>query len=364
MKKILVTILFMAAHLCHAQIPQAFSFQSIATDKEGIAIANQDVSIKISLIAGSAMGNSVYSETHSAVTNSSGLFNLSIGNGNPVNGTFAGINWGNNRYFIKTEIDISGNTNYVFAGTVQLVSVPYALHALDAAVVLKKGERGDAGPKGNEGAIGPVGATGEQGVPAAAPPVEPCNCEGRPNWIGPRGQKGPQGPKGEDAPPGGSTGPRGPAGPKGPQGDPGGPEGKKGETGVKGPLGPAGPKGIPGEIGETGPKGDTGPATGSAGVTGLAGNTGQKGPKGPAGDQGPPGEYTGIAVYGATGPDGPKGLRGATGQQGLPNFGILIMKSVVPSQPFIGDFYVDDGTNTTDGKPHLRVFTEAGWLDL
>jgi hypothetical protein len=47
--------------------------------------------------------------------------------GKVVKGTFAGINWANGPYFIKTETDITGGTAYSIAGTNELMSVPYAL---------------------------------------------------------------------------------------------------------------------------------------------------------------------------------------------------------------------------------------------
>jgi uncharacterized protein (TIGR02145 family) len=45
------------------------------------------------------------------------------------------VEWANHNYFIKTETDPSGGTNYTIAGTSQLLSVPYALHAKTAETV-------------------------------------------------------------------------------------------------------------------------------------------------------------------------------------------------------------------------------------
>jgi hypothetical protein len=55
---------------------------------------------------------------------------------------------------------------------------------------------------------------------------------------------------------------------------------------------------------------------------------------------------------GPTGDIGPKGENG---------FGILIMTDVVPTDKNI---YVDDGTNTADGNPHLRYNNNGTWIDL
>ena len=57
---------------------------------------------------------------------------LQIGTGANQTGTFASINWANGPYFIKTETDPAGGTNYSITGTQELLSVPYALHAKTA----------------------------------------------------------------------------------------------------------------------------------------------------------------------------------------------------------------------------------------
>lgn len=61
--------------------------------------------------------------------NNNGLFTAKIGSGSLVSGSLTNINWGNDLYFIKTEIDPTGGNSYTINGTSQLLSVPYALHA-------------------------------------------------------------------------------------------------------------------------------------------------------------------------------------------------------------------------------------------
>ncbi|MEI7979974.1 MAG: hypothetical protein WCI53_14085, partial [Bacteroidota bacterium] len=78
---------------------------------------------------GSANGTAVYVETQTPTTNANGLASIEIGSGTLVSGNFATINWANGPYFIKTETDPSGGTNYTITGTSQLLSVPFALYA-------------------------------------------------------------------------------------------------------------------------------------------------------------------------------------------------------------------------------------------
>ena len=111
-----------------AQAPQKMSYQAVIRNTSGALVSSTSVGIKISILQGSATGTVVYSETQTASTNANGLVSLEIGAGNVVTGTFAGINWGNGTYFIKTQTDPTGGTNYTIVGSSQLLSVPYALY--------------------------------------------------------------------------------------------------------------------------------------------------------------------------------------------------------------------------------------------
>jgi uncharacterized protein (TIGR02145 family) len=114
--------------ISNAQPPQAFNYQTVVMDN-GNPVANTTVSFRISILKNNQNGNAVYIETQSPTTNEFGLVNLQIGNGTIVSGKMDSISWGTDKYYIKTEIDITGSTNYVFMGTSQLLSVPYALYA-------------------------------------------------------------------------------------------------------------------------------------------------------------------------------------------------------------------------------------------
>jgi hypothetical protein len=115
-----------------AQSPEKMSYQALIRDNNNQLVTNHAVGMKISILQGSATGTAVYVETHISSTNANGLVSLEIGNGTPVTGTFAAINLANGPYFIKTETDPAGGTNYTITGTSQLLSVPYALYAKTA----------------------------------------------------------------------------------------------------------------------------------------------------------------------------------------------------------------------------------------
>ncbi|MGB1307399.1 MAG: DUF1566 domain-containing protein [Oceanihabitans sp.] len=112
----------------YSQAPEQISYQSIIRDASGDLVQNQNVGIQISILQGSDTGTLVYVETHMVTTNENGLATLSIGTGT-TSGDLATINWETGPYYIKSETDPQGGTNYTIAGTSQLLSVPYALYA-------------------------------------------------------------------------------------------------------------------------------------------------------------------------------------------------------------------------------------------
>ena len=98
----------------------------------------------------------VYSETQTATTNANGLVSLQIGMGTALSGTFAGIDWAAGPYYVKTETDLSGGTNYTIISSNELLSVPYALFSAN-------GTPGPAGPQGPQGIAGTNGTNGAEG---------------------------------------------------------------------------------------------------------------------------------------------------------------------------------------------------------
>jgi uncharacterized protein (TIGR02145 family) len=131
MKKIallsLITFLFFSNLI--SQVPNLMSYQAVIWDASGNLVSEKTVSIKISILQGSVSGTSVYSETHKIQTNINGLVSLTIGGGTNATGKISDINWGIGSFFLKTETDPTGGSNYIITGTTQLVSVPYALHS-------------------------------------------------------------------------------------------------------------------------------------------------------------------------------------------------------------------------------------------
>ena len=119
------------------QSPEKMSYQAVIRNSSNQLVTNQAVGMKISILQGSISGTSVYEEIYNPnpTTNANGLLTVEIGGGVPVSGSFASIDWSAGPFFIKTETDPNGGTNYSIIGTSQLLSVPYALHAKTAETV-------------------------------------------------------------------------------------------------------------------------------------------------------------------------------------------------------------------------------------
>ncbi|WP_202183003.1 collagen-like protein [Chitinophaga solisilvae] len=346
---LLICFLTMALSL-HAQNGlKSINYQAVARNSNGTVLANQGIKVRISVLGGSATGPVQYQETHDAVTNQLGLFNLQIGNGTPTSGTFSAVPWANANQFIKVEA-ATGSDSYQVLGISPLASVPFALYAANG----NPGPAGPAGPAGPTGAAGPVGPVGPAGtigpVGPAGPvgPIGPAGVAGAAGPVGPPGAVGPAGPAGAVGPvgpigPAGAVGPAGIAGPAGAAG-PVGPIGPAGAVGPVGPIGPIGPAGAVGPVGPVGPAGAPGIAgpvgpVGPAGLAGVAGPAGPVGPVGPIGPAGPAGNINGVAASGDLGGTYPGPT--VTGIQG---------KAVTNVAPALNQVLKFDGAQWTPGN--------------
>jgi hypothetical protein len=136
MKKVftLSVILFMTWSIS-AQAPQRLSYQCVVRNANGGLVINQTVGLRVSIIQSTPSGTVVFQETYNPKpsTNTNGLLTVEIGSGVASTGTFSSINWAAGPYYLKTETDPAGGSNYTITGTSQLLSVPYALFTAKAA---------------------------------------------------------------------------------------------------------------------------------------------------------------------------------------------------------------------------------------
>jgi len=133
MKKIFLILLTIVVSMSvFSQTPNGFSYQAIVRDSENNLVKNSQVGLKISILQYTPEGSVVFSEYHFTTTNLNGLLSIIIGEGEKQYGYISKINWSDGPFFIKTETDPTGGTNYTIEGISQLLSVPYAFNAKTA----------------------------------------------------------------------------------------------------------------------------------------------------------------------------------------------------------------------------------------
>jgi uncharacterized protein (TIGR02145 family) len=130
MKQVLtfISVVVLTASLW-AQVPNKMSFQTVVRNSLGKLVVNKSIRVRLSILKTSSTGTAVYVETHSKTSNVNGLLTLEVGTGSVTSGTFTTINWSQGPYFLKTEMDVNGGSNYTITGVTEFVSVPYALTA-------------------------------------------------------------------------------------------------------------------------------------------------------------------------------------------------------------------------------------------
>ena len=112
-----------------AQSPQLINYQAVARNvQSGQEIANQNVYLQAIIRQNGPNGSIVYQEEHPDVlTNEYGLFNLQIGGGSAMSGSMASVEWAQGNFWLEIELDAGSGLQSM--GSMQLVSVPYAMHA-------------------------------------------------------------------------------------------------------------------------------------------------------------------------------------------------------------------------------------------
>src|SRR5690625_3548685 len=237
MKRVLLLFGLLCMSLtAFAQIPEKFNYQGIARETSGAALIEQDIALEIAILEGTQQ---IYLERHEVTTDAFGLYHVQIGDGIVLSGTFSNIAWESGDKHVRVRIDPSQGFDYEEMGTTELLSVPYALYAMNNVAGPEgasayevwlaegntgseqdfldsiKGATGPAGPQGPQGAIGPAGADGATG-PAGADGndgdsayevwLAEGNTGSKQDFLdsikGAMGPAGPQGPQGATGPAG------------------------------------------------------------------------------------------------------------------------------------------------------------------
>ncbi|MCD4769227.1 MAG: complement C1q domain-containing protein [Bacteroidales bacterium] len=147
---IIAVIFLPVTQLSGQEVPYGINYQAVARDNYGDELTNKQIDIRFSALSGTPLGNLEYQEVHTGiVTSRYGVFSVIIGQGTPVAGDcecFSDIAWETDPHFLKVEIRFG--SDFSDMGTMQFLSVPYALYAARSL---------EPGPEGPEGVQGPPG---------------------------------------------------------------------------------------------------------------------------------------------------------------------------------------------------------------
>lgn len=112
----------------NAQSPNRMPYQVVIRDANNQLVPNKTICLKISILKDSVNGPMDFSETFTPLTDNAGVARVEIGEKENL-GT---IEWTTGVYFLKTEIDPAGSTNFTLSGISPILSVPLAMHSLTA----------------------------------------------------------------------------------------------------------------------------------------------------------------------------------------------------------------------------------------
>ncbi|WP_299440108.1 tail fiber domain-containing protein [uncultured Aquimarina sp.] len=128
MKTLQLITMLLLVNMALSQTPNAFNYQAAVRDTNGELLVSTSIGIEMIIRQGGTAGTALYTETHTASTNTYGVFSIAVGTGT-TSDSFTAIDWSVNTYYIEVGVDISGGTSYSSIGTQQLLSVPYAMHS-------------------------------------------------------------------------------------------------------------------------------------------------------------------------------------------------------------------------------------------
>ena len=129
MRNVFLAMAFFASILANAQnVPLSVNYQSVVRSQSGSVLPNQQVSIRFSIIRDSILGNIMYQEQHTVVSNDFGLVNLKLGEGVPLLSQFRLIDWSLKSILVKIELSIGGSP-FTTMGEEGFSSVPYSIYS-------------------------------------------------------------------------------------------------------------------------------------------------------------------------------------------------------------------------------------------
>ncbi len=121
---IFVMVLSLLPASLQAQAPRSFSYQAVARNADGSVMKDTEMDVRLTILQNTRDGEAVWTETQTVTTNAFGLFSVVAGSKTPLD-----LDWNAGPYYLKVETDLQDGAGWKDMGTVQILSVPYALQA-------------------------------------------------------------------------------------------------------------------------------------------------------------------------------------------------------------------------------------------
>ena len=110
-------------------IPEGINYQAVARDEKGNILSNTRIAIRVELLKGETIE---FAEIHHIITDETGQFVLTIGQGALEKGSFKDISWEKGNKWLQIALDVGEKGSFEFMGKSQLLTVPYAMYAKSA----------------------------------------------------------------------------------------------------------------------------------------------------------------------------------------------------------------------------------------
>ena len=149
-KKLLPFLFFNLCVVLALSGQRGINFQALARDAAGKPLVNQQVAVRIAFSSRGGAPETHYSELHQVYTDALGLFNLTAGAGQPVQGQFSDIPWSGQQIWMDVALQWSSAIGFDWMQSVQLRAVPYAFHALSANQLSDEAQTFDAEREKNQ----------------------------------------------------------------------------------------------------------------------------------------------------------------------------------------------------------------------
>ena len=116
------------------KVPWGMKYQAVARNKAGDVLPNRTIELRIDLKSDPSLKGTVtyYSEEHIVTTNQLGLFDLVVGEGKSLQGSFENVPWSSQDIWMAVSLK-DNSTDFSAVTESRLLAVPYAFYAITAS---------------------------------------------------------------------------------------------------------------------------------------------------------------------------------------------------------------------------------------